>query len=152
LRLQPSHWAGAYACWGHENREAALRFITGMIGSHDQAANAEIKCFDQAANPYLAIGCLIAAGLAGIGNRLRLPPETTIDPATCHGLTTPEHAPQRLPETLDQALAALRRSQVIPAAMGADLYEAFTAVRAAEAETFQGQDPEAIAAAHRWRY
>jgi len=60
--------------------------------------------------------------------------------------------PQRLPGTLDQALATLRRSQVIPAAMGADLYEAFTAVRAAEAETFQGQDPEAIAAAHRWRY
>ena len=59
--------------------------------------------------------------------------------------------PQRLPETLDQALAALRHSQVIPAAMGADLYDAFTAVRAAEAETFQGQDPAAIAAAHRWR-
>jgi len=36
--------------------------------------------------------------------------------------------------------------------MGADLYDAFTAVRAAEAETFQGQDPAAIAAAHRWRY
>ena len=24
-RLQPSHWAGVYACWGNENREAALR-------------------------------------------------------------------------------------------------------------------------------
>jgi len=36
--------------------------------------------------------------------------------------------------------------------MGADLYDAFTAVRAAEAEAFQGQDAEAIAAAHRWRY
>ena len=25
LRMQPSHWAGVYAAWGHENREAALR-------------------------------------------------------------------------------------------------------------------------------
>ena len=151
LRLRPSHWAGAYACWGHENREAALRFITGMTGGQAAAANAEIKCFDQAANPCLAIGSLIAAGLAGLDKRLRLPPETATDPA-CSGPVKPEHAPQRLPGTLDQALTALRHSQVIPAAMGADLYDAFTAVRAAEAEAFQGQDAEAIATAHRWRY
>ena len=29
----PSHWAGAYACWGLENREAALRMVTGSPGS-----------------------------------------------------------------------------------------------------------------------
>ena len=26
------HWAGAYACWGLENREAALRMVTGSTG------------------------------------------------------------------------------------------------------------------------
>ena len=50
-----------------------------------------------------------------------------------------------MPETLDQALAALRHSPVIPPAMGTDFYGAFTAVRDAEAEAFQGQDPEVIA-------
>jgi glutamine synthetase len=152
LRLQPSRWAGAYACWGHENREAALRFITGMTGSRAEAANVEIKCFDQSANPYLAIGAVIAAGLSGIRHRLTLPPETTTDPATYQGPSRPEPPPQRLPETPGQALTALRRSEVIPAAMGPELYDAFTAVRAAEAEIFHGQDPETIAAAHRWRY
>jgi len=29
LRLQPGNWAGAYVCWGTENREAALRFVVG---------------------------------------------------------------------------------------------------------------------------
>ncbi|MEK8169185.1 hypothetical protein NKH77_03380 [Streptomyces sp. M19] len=29
LRLEPSHWAGVFQCWGLENREAAIRFITG---------------------------------------------------------------------------------------------------------------------------
>jgi glutamine synthetase len=62
LRLRPSRWAGAFACWGHENREAALRFIAGLTGSQPEAANFEIKCFDQAANPYLVIGSVIAAG------------------------------------------------------------------------------------------
>ena len=32
-RFQPSHRVGAPACPGHENREAAPRFITGMTGS-----------------------------------------------------------------------------------------------------------------------
>ena len=92
------------------------------------------------------------AGLAGIGNQLRLPTETTGDPAACHEAAKPEHAPRRLPETPGQALAALRQSPVIPAAMGPMLCGAFTAVRAAEAETFAGPDPGAIAAAHRWLY
>jgi hypothetical protein len=35
--------------------------------------------------------------------------------------------------------------------MGPVLYDAVTAVRAAEAGTFQGKDPDTIAAAHRWR-
>jgi glutamine synthetase len=149
LRLRPSHWAGAFACWGHENREAALRFITGMTGSQPEAANFEIKCFDQAANPYLLIGSVVAAGLAGIERRLALPPEVTGDPVTDPG---PAHAARPLPESLHRALAALHRSEIIPDAMGAVLYDAFTAVRAAEAETFHGQDPGTIAAAHRWLY
>ena len=33
LRLIPSHWAGAFACWGLENREAAVRFVTGPWGT-----------------------------------------------------------------------------------------------------------------------
>jgi glutamine synthetase len=53
LRLIPSHWAGAFACWGPENREAALRFVTGAEGEHETAANLEVKCLDGAANPYL---------------------------------------------------------------------------------------------------
>jgi len=149
LRLRPSHWAGAFACWGHENREAALRFITGMTGSQPAAANVEIKCFDQAANPYLVIGSVIAAGLAGIERRLTLPGEVTGDP---HTPGQRAHEAGRLPESLDHALAALRRSDVIPAALGPVLYDAFTAVRAAEAETFHGQDPDTVAAAHRWLY
>ena len=148
LRLRASRWAGAFACWGHENREAALRFVTGMTGSQAEAANVEIKCFDPAANPYLAIGSVIAAGLAGIERRLALPAEVTGDPAD----PASGHAARPLPESLEAALAALRRSDVIPEAMGTVLYDAFTAVRVAEAETFGGLEPDAIAAAHRWLY
>jgi glutamine synthetase len=70
----------------------------------------------------------------------------------CNRILKPPAAHQGLPESVDQALAALRQSQVISAAVGPMLYDAFTAVRAAEAETYKDKDPELIAAAHRWRY
>jgi len=128
------------------------RRMTDLAGSQPEAANFEIKCFDQAANPYLAIGSVIAAGLAGLDRRLRLPAEVTGDPDPQTAGAGPGHCAERLPQSLDQALAALGQSEVIPAALGPMLYDAFTAVRAAEAETFRGNDPDTIAAAHRWIY
>ena len=128
------------------------RRMTDLAGSQPEAANFEIKCFDQAANPYLAIGSVIAAGLAGLDRRLRLPAEVTGDPDPQTAGAGPGHCAERLPQSLDQALAALRQSEVLPAALGPMLYDAFTAVRAAEAETFRGNDPDTIAAAHRWIY
>ncbi|WP_439955844.1 hypothetical protein [Nocardia nova] len=65
LRLQPSHWAGVFRCWGLENREAALRYITGSEGERDRAANIEIKTFDAAANPYRRRGIPDARRPAG---------------------------------------------------------------------------------------
>jgi glutamine synthetase len=152
LRLRPSVWAGAYACWGLENREAAIRFVTGMRGSEQTAANCEVKCFDQSANPYLAIGSMIAAGLDGVQRKLRLPPETTEDPGS---LSTQDRAAlgaDRLPSTLEQSISALERSDVIRPAMGDMLFGAVLAVRRAEHEAFREADLDTVVAAHRWRY
>jgi glutamine synthetase len=152
LRLIPQHWAGAYAVWGRENREAAVRFVTGMVGSRESAANTEVKCFDASANPYLLAGAVIAAGLNGIERRLTLPDEVTIDPG---GLSDDELAAQgiqRLPTSVEEAVANLEKSDVLRDAMGPMLFGPFVAVRRAEAEAFAGQEPDEIAAAHRWRY
>src|SRR5207249_8205531 len=103
-------WAGIYRCWGWENREAALRLVTGMIGSAETAANVEVKCFDQSANPYLAIGSVIAAGLAGVERGLRLPPEFGDDPATRPPGELDELGTRRLPQSLQAALGPLDQS------------------------------------------
>ncbi len=147
LRLVPQHWAGAYQCWGPENREAALRLIPGPSGEGPGAANAEIKCFDGAANPYLAVGAVIAAGLAGLDARLGLPAEVTGDPAA-----RPSGEVPRLPGSLEQAVAAYQGSEVLRAALGDPLFEAVLAVRRAEIELFAGHTPQEVAAATRWRY
>ncbi|MGH2580157.1 MAG: glutamine synthetase [Actinomycetota bacterium] len=152
LRLVPSHWSGPWACWGRENREAAIRFVTGMVGSRESAANTEVKCFDSSANPYLVAGALIAAGLAGIEQDLRLPSEVTEDPAAYSQEELDRLGIRRLPQSVEKAVGHLEESKVMREALGDVLLGAFVAVRRAEAETFAGMDDEAVVAAHRWRY
>jgi glutamine synthetase len=152
LRLQPSHWAGAYACWGCENREAALRFVAGTNGDEQATANFEVKCFDQSANPYLATGAVIATGLHGVEQTLTLPPEVTADPASMAERELEALGAERLARSLDVSISALERSDVIRTAMGPMLFDAVLAVRRAELDIFEGADPDALVAAHRWRY
>ncbi|RKE21769.1 glutamine synthetase family protein [Streptomyces sp. TLI_171] len=140
LRLVPGRWSGPHRCWGLENREAALRLITGSV---PEQANAEIKCFDAAANPYLAIGGVLAAGLAGLGRALHLPAETTGDP---------DGAAERLPDSLDRAVDALRKSEVLRDAMGEQLWRSVIDVREAEIARFADRTPEQIVEAVRYRY
>jgi glutamine synthetase len=123
-----------------------------MVGARATAANTEVKCFDQSANPYLVVGAVIAAGLAGVERNLKLPAEVTVDPASLPEEQLAEKGVQRLPQSLEEALAYVEKSDVLRNAMGPMLFGPFTAVRRAEAEAFAGQEPEEVVAAHRWRY
>jgi len=152
LRLVPSHWAGAYQCWGRENREAALRLVTGSSGEQDIRANLEIKCFDLAANPYLVVGALLAAGLAGLRSGGTLPPETSGDPVGVPAVDLADPGARRLPQSLGEATGHLARSTVLREAMGDPLFEAFLAVRRGESELFADLSADEIVARTRWRW
>ncbi|HZD66086.1 MAG TPA: hypothetical protein VE152_08310, partial [Acidimicrobiales bacterium] len=138
------------ACWGRETREAAIRFVTGMRGDEHRAANVEIKCFDAAANPYLVVGSLVAAGLAGVETGARLPQEMTGDPATRSPQELADLGVRRLPQTLTEAVGHLEASTVLRRAMGDALFDAVVAVRRAEVDLFHGAAPEAVATSTRW--
>jgi glutamine synthetase len=146
LRLVPQRWAGAFGCWGLENREAGLRLVTGMRSSEPAAANAELKCFDLSANPYLVVGAVTAVACVALEQGGRLPPEVTVDPAS---LPAGEQ-PARLPQSLGDAVDAMAGDRVLREAMGEVLFEAFVAVRRAEVERFAGQSDEDVVAATRW--
>lgn len=152
LRLAPSHWAGAYQCWGRENREAAVRLITGSTHERGQSANVEIKSFDPAANPYLLVGSVLAAGLRGLLNGGALPEETTVDPATLSDRERRRRGIERLPQDLQSALDQLASSRLLAEAMGAPLFESFLAVRRAELAAFADGTDDEVVAATRWRY
>lgn len=151
LRLVPQHWAGAYAAWGLENREAALRLVTGPSGRHARAANVEVKCFDQAANPYLAVAGLLSAGLAGLDDGAELPDPVDVDPALLDDEDRARRGITRLPAVLDEATTAFAASDVA-AGLGEALTADILAVRRGEMAHFAGATPEEIAEAVRWVY
>ncbi len=148
LRLVPQRWAGPWQCWGLENREAAVRLVTGTAGTEASAANAELKCFDASANPYLVVGAVTAIATATADEGRTLPDEITVDPATLAAGEQPPRLPRSVPEAIDH----LEKDERLRAVFGEALFEAFLAVRRAEAELFAGWTDEEIAAATRWRY
>ena len=152
LRLQPHRWAGPWACWGRENREAGLRFVTGMVGSRSEAANLEIKPVDGGGNPYLVLGSVVAAGLDGLEGDLRLPEPTTEDPASLSAAVRRRRGISRLPSSLDVAIREFEGSSILREAMGDMLFDSFVATRKGELAAFDGMDDDAVVRAHRWRY
>ena len=152
LRLVPQHWAGAYACWGLENREAAMRMVTGSRGSEDWAANLEVKCFDLHANPYLMLAGLLATGTAGLEAGTALPEPVDVDPAALDEEDLSARGIKRLPGTLRESLDAFASDDVLGAVFGAPLTGAIRAVRESELELFDGASPEEVAAASRWAH
>ncbi|HKH88599.1 MAG TPA: glutamine synthetase family protein, partial [Acidimicrobiales bacterium] len=152
LRLVPQHWAGAFQAWGLENREAALRLVTGTSGHEGRSANIEVKCFDLSANPYLVVGAVLAAGLAGTRDALRLPPEIAVDPASLAVAELAAAGAQRLPTSLPEALDRYEASTVLAEALGEPLHETIAAVRRAEIALFADSSPQDVAVRTRWRH
>ncbi len=150
LRLVPSHWAGAYACWGLENREAALRMVTGSLGSEATAANLEVKCVDLLANPYLLLAALLTAGSAGIDEEATLPEPVDVDPAALSDDELLRRGLTRLPLTLGEAVEAFQSDEALTSAFGAELVASIVAVRESDIENFAEATDEEIAAANRW--
>lgn len=150
LRLVPSHWAGVFGCWGRENREAAVRLITGSVGDQPESANVEVKCVDASANPYLLVAALLAGGMAGIEQGATLPEPVDADPASWSDDERAALGIARLPQRLDDAVAAFVADPVLAEALGPELTDTVVAVRRAEIERFAEASPEEIVTASRW--
>lgn len=137
LRIQPGSWSGANVCWGTENREAAVRFVSAASGN-PYGANVEVKIVDPSANPYLASATILGLALDGISRELSLPPEVTVDPVSLT-LAQREHAGVvTLPSKQAEVLDALRHSAVVRDILGDAPVDAVLGVRGYEQQNYGG--------------
>jgi glutamine synthetase len=144
LRMQPGNWAGAFACWGIENREAAVRFVKGGPGS-TYGGNVEVKIVDPSANPYLASAAILGLALDGIGRKAGLPPETTVDPAKLSDSERDRAGIGSLAQSQADMLAALGNSASLRKILGDPAVDMVIAVRRLEQERYGDLDPGQLA-------
>ena len=128
-RLLPHCWSGAYRCWGLDNREAAVRVPSNPAGC---PTHFELKTVDASANPYLALGAAIAAGVDGVQRSLEAPSPVTVDPGNLSPEDRTAQGIERLPSNLGEAIACLQENNVLLNALNPELSQAFLAVRQAE--------------------
>jgi glutamine synthetase len=137
-RVQPHCWSGAFRCWGVDNREAAVRVPSDPSGRCP--THIELKTLDATANPYLALGAVIAAGLDGICQNLDLGDPVTVDPGHLSTTELQQQGITRLPSSLAESLGHLRQDSVLLDALGADYARVYLAVRHAESEVLHKLD------------
>lgn len=127
-RLGRHLWSGAFDCWGYDNREAALRLPTTPSGVN----NFELKTVDATANPYLALGAVIAAGLDGMKSKLKFSEGLDVDPGLLSDSDRKSKKIKELPTELSKSLDALDKSKLLKEAMGEDLHRSYMSVKREE--------------------
>lgn len=111
-RFQAGTFAPTKTIWSRDNRTAGFR----LCGEGSKAIRAECRIGGADLNPYLAFAALIAAGLAGVEEKLALPPPFSGD----------AYQVAKLPDvakTLRDATTALDKSKMLRAAFGEEVID-----------------------------
>jgi glutamine synthetase len=147
-RLAPHHWGAGAVCLGRQNRETLLRIppLVAGAGEPESQLRLEYRAADAAANPHLALGALLRAGLQGVRDGLEPPPMLECDPAQLSAAEAERFGVGALPDSLEGALAALAEDRQARAWMTPLMYDAYMAVKRSEVEAAEGVDQAELCA------
>jgi glutamine synthetase len=121
--LSGTSWAPAYVAHGPNNRTALVRTLANRF---------EWRLPDASANPYLATAALIAAGLDGVDRELDPGAACTEDLFALPLPAIQARGIPLLPQGLGEAIAALKRDEVVCSALGKTLSEQFIELKRSE--------------------
>jgi glutamine synthetase len=115
------------AIWGQDNRGVMIRVLGGP---NDPATRLENRIGEPAANPYLYMASQILSGLDGV--------DRALDPGP--SADTPyETKAEALPNSLREAVFALKDDPFFREALGADFVDYLVRIKNAEIERFQAE-------------
>ena len=109
-RYAAGSWAPTTLAWGHDNRTCGFRIV-----GHGQHLRTESRIPGADVNPYLCFAALLAAGLRGVEEKLKLPPEFKGNAY--------ESDVQRFPTALRDAIGLLERGTMARQAFGDDVVD-----------------------------
>jgi glutamine synthetase len=137
-RLYGGGEAPAYVCWGHNNRSAMVR-VPMYKPDKGQSTRIEVRTLDSAANPYLALAVLLAAGLKGVEEGYHLPPEAEDDVWALSEAERRTLGIAPLPQNLAEAIAVMEGSELLAETLGEHVFDFFLRNKRAEWADYRNQ-------------
>jgi glutamine synthetase len=134
-RLVPGYEAPVNISWARINRSALIRVPAS--NTPEVSTRMELRSPDPAANPYLLYAAVLMSGLDGIEKQLS-PPEPVEE--NIYELTAEERMEREidtLPGSLDEALEALERDEVVKAALGPHVLEKYMEAKRRELDAYR---------------
>jgi len=136
-RLVPGYEAPVYIGWAQSNRSALIR-IPRYTEGRDKSMRAELRFPDPSSNPYLAFTAMLAAALDGIDKQMT--PPAPLNDINLYELNREERKKMgvgELPGSLAEALGELDKDEVLKAALGPVVYEAFARAKRDEWDDYR---------------
>ena len=131
-RLVMGYEAPVYISWARINRSALIRVPRAV---ESESTRLELRCPDPSCNPYLAFAVMLAAGLDGIRREL---PVSDATEENIYLLDKANYSSQDvLPTSLNEALKAMEKDEVICNALGAHTHEVFINAKRLEWEDYR---------------
>ncbi|WP_067730171.1 type I glutamate--ammonia ligase [Oceanobacillus damuensis] len=132
-RLVPGYEAPCYVAWSGSNRSPLVR----VPSSRGLSTRIEVRSVDPAANPYMALALLLAAGLDGVENKMEAPEAIDRNIYVMNKAEREANGIKDLPATLMDALEELQKDEVLISALGEHLYEHFIEAKEIEWDMFR---------------
>ena len=126
-RLQPMLGAPINKTYGHDNQSCMVRIPT----NRGDRTRIELRLPDNAANPYLALAGIFAAGMDGVENEIDPGEPTSVnvyDPSTGNY--------EQLPTSLSAAIEALENDELLVNTIGEDAVTQFAKLKEDEVTRF----------------
>ncbi len=126
--LSGATWAPAYISYGDNNRTSMVRVPYGRL---------ELRLCDSSCNPYLATAAVIVAGLDGIERKLEPGPPHNINHYRYTQEALREMGIGILPQTLIEALRALKEDSLFAEQLGEEFLREFVDLKEMEWVEYQ---------------
>jgi glutamine synthetase len=132
-RLVPGYEAPCYISWSEHNRSVMVR----IPATRGRTTRTEIRNVDTAANPYLAMAVILAAGLDGIEKKLPLIGPINQNLFEMNKEERTNLGVEDLPDNLKEAIDMLQKDDVIKEALGNHIFNKFIELKTKEWNEFR---------------
>lgn len=134
-RLVPGYEAPVYVAWSFKNRSPLVR----VPASRGLSTRIELRNPDPSTNPYLALAVMLAAGLDGIKNKMKLAAPMDKNIYTMDEIERETNNILSLPGSIKEAIEEFKNDEVLAAALGEHITSHFIESKEIEWDLYRMQ-------------